>query len=45
MGDGRNAGFATCWNCGAIIGKQLLDEEHYKNTCPLCDATDILSDG
>ena len=45
MGDGRIAGFVTCWNCSAIIGKQLLDEEHYMNTCPLCDATDVLANG
>jgi len=39
MGEGRTEGFTTCWNCGAIIGNGLLDEDHYKNTCPLCDAT------
>jgi Zn finger protein HypA/HybF involved in hydrogenase expression len=39
---GRTKGYVKCWNCNGFIGKQLLDEDSYNNTCPLCEATGLL---
>ena len=39
---GRSKGYVKCWNCDGYIGTELLDEDHYDNQCPLCDATGLI---
>ena len=34
--------FVRCFNCDGYIEPKLLDEEHYNNVCPLCQATGVL---
>lgn len=39
---GRAKNFVKCWSCDGYVAKKLLDEEHYDNTCPLCEATGLI---
>jgi Zn finger protein HypA/HybF involved in hydrogenase expression len=39
---GRSKGYVKCWNCDGYIGKELLDDNHHADVCPLCLAIDLI---
>ena len=41
----KNSKYVQCWNCDGYIGRKLLVREDINNTCPLCEATEVLDDG
>jgi len=41
---GRAKNYTRCWDCNGYIGNGLLDADHYDNECPLCGATDLITD-
>ncbi len=38
----KNSKYVQCWNCDGYIGRKLLTREEYNNTCPLCEATEVI---
>ena len=42
---GRAKDYVKCWNCSGYVGKKLLDEEHYNDSCPLCNAEELTKHG